>query len=74
MKKKHQNNLFMKVLIIGFDQFIDHDLVHCYGIDLFSEPFISMKSKIYLKIEYSKFQALGLFSQHIMTWRNSYIQ
>lgn len=53
--------MFMKVLKIGFYLFIDHDLVHCYGIDLFSEPFISIKIKIYLKVEYSKFHDLGLF-------------
>lgn len=58
---KQTKTMFMKVLKIGFYLFIDHDLVHCYGIDLFSEPFISIKIKIDLKVEYSKFHDLGLF-------------
>lgn len=56
----------MKVLKIGFSQFIDHNLVHYYGIDLLSEPFISMKSKIYLKVEYSKFHGLGFFQEKVI--------
>lgn len=51
----------MKILKIWFDNFMDHDLVHYYVINFFDEPFILIKSKIYLNVEYNKFQDLGIY-------------
>lgn len=51
----------MKIVKIEFDHLIDHDLLCYYGINPFGEPLISIKSKIYLNVEYFKSLGLGIY-------------
>jgi len=56
---KMKKTLKLPVIKIGLDQVIDHYLVFSYGRDFINDPFVSTKSKIFLNVEYLKFQDLG---------------